>query len=109
MAPGPPPKLEGSVKRPLEEDIGGRPGATHEQRGEFLLAACGVEVSEATICRAINKPLSHGRKRRGQEPARGASGPQWRGVACSVGSTAAELGVRGRDGHPHLAGSFVWL
>jgi hypothetical protein len=49
--------------RLLEEFIKARPWATHKQRSEFLFAACGVEVSEATICRAIKKRLSHSQKR----------------------------------------------
>jgi hypothetical protein len=31
-------------------------------RSELFFAACGVEMSETTICRAINKHLSHHRK-----------------------------------------------
>ena len=62
-ASGSRPKLDGSAMRLLEEDIESRPGATHKQRSEFLFAACGVEVSEATICRAIKKRLSHSRKK----------------------------------------------
>lgn len=62
-APGKPSKLNESVIRLLEEDLRARPWATHGQRGEFLSVACGVEVSEATICRAIKGPLSHSRKK----------------------------------------------
>ena len=61
-APGSPPKLTESAKRLLEEDLEARPWATHGQRSEFLFAACSVEVSEATICRAI-KRLGHSRKK----------------------------------------------
>jgi hypothetical protein len=46
----------------LEEDIKNRPWATHSQRSEFLYVACGVEVSEATICRAIKRRLGNSRK-----------------------------------------------
>jgi hypothetical protein len=35
----------------LEQDHESRPWATHRQRREFLYGTCGVEVSEATICR----------------------------------------------------------
>jgi hypothetical protein len=52
------PKLHHSAMRLLEEDLKARPWATHKQRNEFLFAACGVEVSETTICRAIKKRLS---------------------------------------------------
>ena len=62
-APGSPSKLDESAMRLLEEDIKNRPWATHGQRKEFLFAACGVEVSEATICRAIKRGLSHSRKK----------------------------------------------
>ena len=62
-APGSPPRLDGSAMRLLEEDIKNRPWATHKQRSQFLFAACGGEVSETTICRAIKKHLSHSRKK----------------------------------------------
>src|SRR5919107_5974843 len=62
-APGSRSKLGESAMRLLEEDIKIRPWATHKQRSEFLLAACGVEVSETTICRAIKKHLAHSRKK----------------------------------------------
>jgi transposase len=73
-APGSPPKLEGSAMQLLEEDIKNRPWATHKQRSHFLFAACGVEVSETTICRAIKKRLSHRRKKDQQQPLRETSG-----------------------------------
>jgi hypothetical protein len=47
----------------LEEDIKNRPWATHSQRSEFLHVACGVKVSEATICRAIKRRLGNSRKK----------------------------------------------
>ena len=62
-APGSRSKLEGSAMRLLEQDIKNRPWATHKQRSEFLFAACGCEVSETTICRAIKQRLSHSRKK----------------------------------------------
>ena len=89
-APGFRSKLDKSAMRLLEEDIKARPLATHGQRKEFLFATCGVEVSEATICRAINKHLSHSRKKDRQEPLRGTSGSEWCGVLWSVGSTAGD-------------------
>jgi transposase len=46
----------------LEKDLKEKPWATHSQRREFLLAICGVRVSEATVCRAL-KRLSHSRKK----------------------------------------------
>ena len=78
--PGSPPKLHYSAMRLLEEFIEARPWATHKQRSEFLFAACGVEVSEATICRAIKKRLSHSRKKDQQVPVRETSGLDWCGV-----------------------------
>jgi transposase len=72
--PGSPPKLDHSAMQLLEEDIKARPWATHKQRSEFLFAACGVEVSETTICRAIKKRLSHSRKKGQQGPPRETSG-----------------------------------
>ncbi len=61
-APGTRPKLDQSAMRLLEEDLEARPWATNRQRCEFLFVACGVKVSEATICRAI-KRLGHSRKK----------------------------------------------
>ncbi len=51
--PDPRSKPDERAMRLLEEGIEARPWATHGQRKEFLFAACGVKVSEATICRAI--------------------------------------------------------
>jgi transposase len=62
-APGSSPKLDESALRLLREDIKARPWATHGQRREFLSVACGVEVSEATICRTIRKRLGNSRKK----------------------------------------------
>jgi transposase len=73
-APGKTPNLDECAMQLLEEDIEIRPWATHGQRREFLLVACGVEVSEATICRAIKKRLSRSRKKDRYEPAKGTSG-----------------------------------
>ncbi len=61
--PGKRPKLDQAAMRLLEEDLAARPWATHRQRSEFLVAVSGVNVSEATICRAI-KRLGHSRKKR---------------------------------------------
>ena len=73
-APGSPPKLNESAMRLLEEDLEARPWATHKQRSEFLFVACGVEVSEATMCRTIKGRLSHSRKKDPREQPRGTSG-----------------------------------
>ena len=89
-APGSPSKLDESAMRLLEEDIKARPWATHKQRSEFLFAACGVEVSEATICRAIRKRLSHSRKKDRQKPPRETSGSERCGVLRLVGSTVGD-------------------
>ncbi len=71
--PGKRPKLDQAAMRLLEEDLEARPWATHRQRSEFLFAVCGVEVSEATVCRAT-KRLGHSRKKGRPERARGTSG-----------------------------------
>ena len=67
-------KLDESAIRLLEEDIKSCPWATHKQRSAFHFAACGVEVSETTICRAIKKHLAHSRKKDQQELLRETSG-----------------------------------
>jgi transposase len=61
-APGKRPKLDEKASKLLLEDLRWRPRATHAQRAQFVLAVCGVRVSESTICRAI-KRLSHSRKK----------------------------------------------
>jgi transposase len=55
-------KLDEKASKLLLEDLRWRPRATHAQRAQFVLAVCGVRVSESTICRAI-KRLSHSRKK----------------------------------------------
>jgi len=61
-APGRTPKLDEKARKLLLEDLQKRPWATHSQRAEFLFAACGVRVSEATLCRTLQR-LSHSRKK----------------------------------------------
>jgi len=61
-APGKKPKLDEKARKLLLEDVRERPWATHSQRVQFLLAACGVSVSEATVCRTLGR-LSHSRKK----------------------------------------------
>jgi transposase len=61
-APGRAPKLDEKARKLLLEDLKQRPWATHSQRAEFLYAACGVSVSEASVCRTL-KRLSHSRKK----------------------------------------------
>jgi len=73
-APGKISKLDESAMRLLEQDIKTRPCATHRQRREYLYGLCGVQVSEATIWRAIKKRLGNSRKKDLQEPAREMSG-----------------------------------
>jgi transposase len=66
-APGRVPKLDEKATKLLLEDLRERPWATHSQRAEFLLAACGVSVSEATVCRTLGR-LSHSRKKEPRGP-----------------------------------------
>ena len=61
-APGKKPKLDQKAMKLLLEDLEQRPWATHFQRAEFLFAACGVRVSEATVCRAVRR-LHRSRKK----------------------------------------------
>ena len=73
-APGSPPKLDESAIRLLEEDIKARPWATHRQRSEFLYGTCGVEISEATVCRTVKRRIGNSRKKDRQGLAKGTSG-----------------------------------
>src|ERR687892_476771 len=61
-APGKVPKLDEKARKLLAEDLEERPWATHSQRAEFLYAASGVRVSEATVCRAVGR-LRRSRKK----------------------------------------------
>ena len=61
-APGKKPKLDQKARKLLVKDLEECPWATHSQRAEFLYAALGVSVSEATICRTLGR-LSHSRKK----------------------------------------------
>jgi transposase len=61
-APGKAPKLDEKARKLLIEDLEQRPWATHSQRAEFLFAACGISVSEPTVCRTLQL-LSHSRKK----------------------------------------------
>jgi transposase len=70
---GQPPKLDEHAMLLLEEDIKARPWATHSQRSEFLYGVCAVRVSEATICRSIER-LGHSRKKDHCEQAKVTSG-----------------------------------
>jgi transposase len=71
-APGKAPKLDEKALRLLAGDLEERPWATHSQRAEFLFAAAGVRVSEATICRAVGR-LRRSRKKDPQQPQNGTS------------------------------------
>jgi transposase len=66
-APGKAPKLDEKAMRLLAQDLEERPWATHSQRIEFLSAAVGMRVSEATLCRAV-KRLLHSRKKDPEQP-----------------------------------------
>jgi transposase len=61
-APGRASKLDEKATRLLLEDLEEREWATHSQRAEFLFAASGVRVSEATVCRAVGR-LRRSRKK----------------------------------------------
>jgi transposase len=61
-APGKRPKLDEKARKLLLDDLEERPWATHSQRAEFLFALSGVSVSEATICRTLQR-ISHSRKK----------------------------------------------
>ena len=51
-----------SGMRLLEEDLHERPTVTHENRARLLHRLLGIEVSKATICRAIRR-LGYTRKK----------------------------------------------
>lgn len=61
-APGKESKLGESGMRLLEEDLHERPTVTYENRARLLHRLLGIEVSKATICRAIRR-LGYTRKK----------------------------------------------
>ena len=61
-APGKESKLGESGMRLLEEDLHERPTVTYENRAQLLHRLVGIEVSKATVCRAI-RPLGYTRKK----------------------------------------------
>ena len=61
-APGKERKLGQGATRVLEEDLHRRPEATYVQRARLLFELLGVQVSEATLCRAV-KRLGYTRKK----------------------------------------------
>lgn len=61
-APGKRSKLGNSGIRLLEEDLHERPSVTYEDRARLLHRLVGIEVSKATICRAIRR-LGYTRKK----------------------------------------------
>lgn len=61
-APGKESKLGESGMRLLEEDLHERPTVTYENRAQLLHRLVGIEVSKATVCRAIRR-LGYTRKK----------------------------------------------
>ncbi|HZH97850.1 MAG TPA: hypothetical protein VEX38_02670 [Fimbriimonadaceae bacterium] len=61
-APGKERKLDQGATRLLEEDLHRRPEATYLQRAKLLFELLGVQVSEATLCRAV-RLLGYTRKK----------------------------------------------
>src|SRR5215212_995994 len=53
--PGSKPKLDEGARRLLETDLQERPTATLPQRPEFLRRIGGVEVSDSTVSRVLNR------------------------------------------------------
>ena len=61
-APGKKGKLGESGMKLLEQDLHERPSVTYQNRSQLLHQLLGVEVSKATICRAIRR-LGYTRKK----------------------------------------------
>jgi transposase len=72
-APGKERKLHQGATRLLEEDLHRRPEATYGQRAKLLFELLGVQVSEATLCRAV-KRLGYTRRKDQWVRASGTSG-----------------------------------
>ena len=71
--PGKERKLDQGATRLLEEDLNWRPEASYLQRAKLLFELLGVQVSEATLCRAV-KRLGYTRKKDQWVRASGTSG-----------------------------------
>jgi transposase len=106
-APGKEPKLDEKAMTLLLEDLEQRPWATYFQRAEFLFAACGVRISEATVCRSVGR-LQRSRKkiRKGSRTRRVLEATLAHGGWLV---RSREIGVRGRDGHSYFLSSFICL
>jgi transposase len=63
--PGAAPKLDGRAMKLLEEDLKGRPFATHRERREYIELMTGLSVSRSTVCRAIAR-IGQTRKKGGE-------------------------------------------
>ncbi len=66
-SPGSAPKLDEKARKPLEEDLKGRPFATLQERREYVRATTGLSVSRSTVCRAIGR-MGSTRKKGGESP-----------------------------------------
>jgi transposase len=53
--PGSKPKLDEGARKLLEASLKDYPEATLPQRREFLRRACGVSVSDSTVCRMLRR------------------------------------------------------
>lgn len=107
-APGKRSKLgESGMMRLLEEDLHERPTLTYENRARLLHRLLGIEVSKATICRAIRR-LGYTRKKiNGCKRERRVL----EGCLASDGGLADRrraAGIRGRDGLEHFAFSHLY-
>lgn|SRR3954447_13528553 len=100
-------KLGESGMRLLEEDLHERPTVTYENRARLLHRLLGIEVSKATICRAIRR-LGYTRKKiNGCKRERRVL----EGCLASDGGLADRrraAGIRGRDGLEHFAFSHLY-
>src|SRR5215213_6252362 len=61
-APGKRPKMDGRVGKLLKEDLLERPFVTLRERCEYVEAISGISVSRSTMCRAIARIGSTGKK-----------------------------------------------
>jgi hypothetical protein len=105
---GRPPKTDEVTKRLLEEDVKERPTATVSERRRFLQSTTGKILSDSTVGRLLKRMGFSQKKDCGRDGTRRVAEGSLAGDGCRKGGSIAP-GVRGRNGHQHLALSALRL
>ena len=106
--PGSKPKLDEGARRLLEADLEERPAATLPERRDFLRRVRGVEVSDSTVSRVLNR-MGWSRKKIGGCEREGRIPEGGLAIDGRRGNPRRAAGVRGGVLHQHLVGTPVRL